>query len=498
MKIVFSKPAVPATGVYVVFALNGNKLLQSGEKLDKAAKGALAGALKSANFKAKRGEILDVYGLAGHPGRIAVVGLGGADELTEQNSEGLGGSIIAKFLTSGEKTLTLALDDVPGAKVSADTLAARIAYGIQLRSYRFDRYRTKESADKKPSVAKVVIGTAASTKADHAYASLSSVADAVRFARDLVSEPGNVLHPESYAREIKKLAKLGLKIEVLGERDMQTLGMGALLGVGQGSAKESQLVIMQWNGLKGSKTPPVAFIGKGVTFDSGGISLKPGAGMEEMKFDMAGSAAVVGLMQSLATRKAKVNAVGVVALVENMPSHDAQRPGDIVKSMSGQTIEVHNTDAEGRLILADALWYTQNRFKPKFMIDLATLTGAILIALGQEHAGIFSNNDELAERLTKAGVAENEAVWRLPLSEAHDKAIDSTIADMKNISGSRNAGSIVGAQFLQRFVNNVPWVHIDIAGTAWIYKDKATCPSGATGYGVRLLDRLVADYYEDK
>jgi leucyl aminopeptidase len=273
--------------------------------------------------------------------------------------------------------------------------------------------------------------------------------------------------------------------------------MGALLGVGQGSARPPRLVVMEWKGAKAKNAQPVAFIGKGVTFDTGGISIKPADGMWDMKWDMAGAAVVIGLMKALAGRKAKVNAVGVVGLVENMPSGAAQRPGDIVTSISGQTIEVLNTDAEGRLVLADALWYCQDRFKPKFMIDLATLTGAIIIALGHENAGLFSNNDELANRIVAAGKAVGEPVWRLPLGEAYDKLMDSDAADIKNISGSRDAGSITAAQFLQRFVNAVPWAHLDIAGTAWSKKDAPTVPKGATGFGLRLLDRLVADYYED-
>jgi leucyl aminopeptidase len=298
------------------------------------------------------------------------------------------------------------------------------------------------------------------------------------------------------ASEARKLSKLGVKVEVLGDARMKKLGMGALLGVGQGSARESQLIVMQWNGAAASKKP-VALVGKGVTFDSGGISLKPGAGMEMMKFDMGGAAAVIGTMKALAGRKAKVNAVGVVGAVENMPSSKAQRPGDVVTSMSGQTIEVINTDAEGRLVLADVLWYTQKRFKPQFMINLATLTGAIIVSLGYEYAGLFSNDDKLVERLTKAGEAENEKVWRLPTHDNYDKHIKSDIADMKNVGGS-GAGSISAAKFLERFVNKVPWAHIDIAAMVWPKEGSDVNPKGASGFGVRLLDRLVADYYEGK
>ena len=302
------------------------------------------------------------------------------------------------------------------------------------------------------------------------------------------------------AAEAEKLAKLGVKVEVLDEPKMRELGMNALVAVGQGSARLPRLVVMEWHGVKAAgdaeSKRPLAFVGKGVTFDTGGISIKPAAGMADMKWDMAGSAVVIGLMRLLASRKARVNAVGIAGLVENMPSGTAQRPGDIVTSMSGQTIEVLNTDAEGRLVLADALWYCQDRFKPRLMIDLATLTGAVIVALGHHRAGLFANSDELAERLIEAGKAVGEQVWRLPLDESYDREIDSDAADVKNIASGRAGGSIIGAQFLQRFVNDVPWAHLDIAGMAWSTKDAPTVPKGATAFGVRLLDRLVSAYYE--
>ena len=309
-----------------------------------------------------------------------------------------------------------------------------------------------------------------------------------------------MIYPETLAEQARTLEKLGVEVEVLDEAAMRELGMGALLGVAQGSAKPPRLVVMQWRGAGKDKDDgqpaPLAFIGKGVTFDTGGISIKPAAGMGEMKWDMAGSAVVIGLIRLLAARKAKVNAVGVVGLVENMPSGTAQRPGDIVTSMSGQTIEVLNTDAEGRLVLADAMWYCQDRFKPRLMIDLATLTGAIVVALGHHNAGLFTNDDELATRLIEAGKAVGEEVWRLPLAEAYDRDIDSDAADVKNIGGGRAGGSITAAQFLQRFVNKVPWAHLDIAGMAWSSKDAPTVPKGATAFGLRLLDHFVAQYYE--
>jgi leucyl aminopeptidase len=320
------------------------------------------------------------------------------------------------------------------------------------------------------------------------------LAAGVHLARDLVNEPANILTPAEFARRVAAVKNLGVKVEILTPRELKKLGMGALLGVAQGSANEPRLVVMQWlGGKKGER--PLAFIGKGVTFDTGGISMKPASGMEDMKGDMGGAACVSGLMHALAARKARINAVGIIGLVENMPSGNAQRPGDVVTSMSGKTIAVLNTDAEGRLVLADALWYAQKRFKPKFMIDLATLTGAIMIALGKEHAGLFSNNDELANRLLQAGLDTGEKVWRMPLAPEYDRLIDSDIADVKNIGG-RNAGSITAAQFLQRFVNGVPWAHLDVAGTAMDSSKTAINQSWGSGWGVRLLNRLVADHYE--
>jgi leucyl aminopeptidase len=330
--------------------------------------------------------------------------------------------------------------------------------------------------------------------ASAAWTPLRAIAHGSFITRDLVSEPANILTPAEFARRIEKLSELGLEIEVLGPEQMLALGFGSLMGVAQGSDNPPRMAIMTWNGGKPGEKP-VAFIGKGVTFDTGGISIKPAAGMEDMKWDMAGAGAVTGLMATLAGRKAKVNAVGLVGLVENMPGANAQRPGDVVKSYSGQTIEVLNTDAEGRLVLADVLWYAQEKFDPKFMIDLATLTGAIIVALGHDHAGLFSNNDELSTRLLAAGTETGEKLWRMPMAKEYDKLLKSDIADMKNITG-RPGSSITAAHFIARFVNEKPWAHLDIAGTAWSSKDHPTVPKGATAYGVRLLDRLVADYYE--
>jgi leucyl aminopeptidase len=382
------------------------------------------------------------------------------------------------------------------AAVAADGVEhpAAAAMGAVLRAYRFDLYRTKQKPEDLPKLTALTVLTKVPEEAAPAWEKLRAVAHGVFFTRDLVSEPANILHPVEMATRIQTLSSLGLDIEVFGQAELEALGFGSLLCVSVGSAQPPRMVVMRWNGA-GDDSKPVAFIGKGVTFDTGGISIKPAGGMEDMKWDMAGAGTVVGLMAALAGRGAKVNAVGLVGLVENMPSGTATRPGDVVKSYSGQTIEVLNTDAEGRLVLADVLWYAQEKFAPRFMVDLATLTGAIIVSLGHEHAGLFSNDDDLSQKLLAAGIASGEKLWRMPLSREYDKQIKSDIADMKNIGG-RPGGSITAAQFLQRFVNDTPWAHLDIAGTAWATKDSANIPKGATAFGVRLLDRLVSDYFE--
>ena len=374
--------------------------------------------------------------------------------------------------------------------------AVRAALGAKLAAYRFDNYRTKLKPDDKPSLTGLNLVTEDSKAAKAAFKPLDAAADGTYLARDLVNLPPNDLYPGSYAARIEDLAKHGLEIEILGEKELAKLGMNSMLGVGQGSVKESKLGIMRWNGGKDGDAP-VALVGKGVCFDTGGISLKPGAGMEDMRGDMGGSAAVVGTMLALAKRKAKANVVGLVGLVENMPDGDAIRPGDILTSASGQTIEVQNTDAEGRLVLCDVLWYAQEHYKPTAIVDLATLTGAIVIGLGHHHAGLFTNNDKLSDQLTQAGMTEGERVWRLPLGPEYDKQLKSKFADMRNIGG-RAAGSITAAQFLQRFVDKgQTWAHLDIAGVAWVEGEKApTDPSWASGFGPRLLDRWIADNYE--
>ncbi|MBT3907804.1 MAG: leucyl aminopeptidase [Rhodospirillaceae bacterium] len=504
MKVVFAKPSLPEKGVVVVGILGGRKLTASATALDKSLKGALTRAVKASTFKGTKGQTLTLLAPGdGKISRILAVGLGKPKEINDLGLQSAGGAIYAALNRVGATTISVLVDDIDGCSFKAAEQAAEMAFGSRLRSYRFDKYRTKEKKENKPVLKTIQIQCAGNTRAKTLYQAKDKVADGVFFTRDLVSEPANVLYPVTLAKQAQTLSKLGIKVEVLNEAQMAKLGMGALLGVGQGSIRESRLVVMQWNGAdkpaKGKKAEaPIAFVGKGVTFDTGGISIKPSGGMEDMKWDMGGSGVVIGLMKALAGRKAKVNAVGVVGLVENMPGGNAQRPGDIVTSMSGQTIEVLNTDAEGRLVLADALWYTKERFKPKFMVNLATLTGAIIVCLGGEMAGLFSNNDRLSERLTEAGKKVDENLWRMPLGDAYDKMINSDAADMKNIGAGRGAGSTTAAQFLQRFVDKTPWAHLDIAGVTWSKAEKPTVPKGGTGFGVRLLDRLVADYYEKK
>ncbi len=453
--------------------------------------GPLEQAVAASRFTGATGQTVDVLVPAGTEAtRLVLVGAGKRPAFDALAAEHAAASAYNAVKSSGLEILRVEMADV-----EAD-LAARAALGVRLACYRFDKYRTREPAEKKPSIIKTQVAAADPDAALAAFPPLAALADAVSFARDLVSEPANVLYPVEFARRMKALERLGLEVEIVGEAEMATLGMGSLLGVGQGSIRESQLVVVRWNGAADKDAQPVAFVGKGVCFDTGGISIKPAGGMEDMKWDMGGAGAVGGLMHVLAGRKAKVNAIGVLGLVENMPDGNAQRPGDVVTSMSGQTIEVINTDAEGRLVLADALWYCQDRFKPKFMVDLATLTGAIIIALGNDYAGCFANDDALADNLLSAAQSEGEPLWRLPLPEAYNKQIDSMISDVKN-TGGRPAGSITAALFLQKFVNGLPWAHLDIASTAWKKPSKApTIPEGATGYGVRLLNRMVADKYE--
>lgn len=500
MRLTFSSPDLSRPGALAVFVTEKATLSPSAQKLDRLTDGAIKRAISASKFKGNKGQYIKIFAPPKiKASQVLLVGLGKADAIDDLAAQNAGGVIVRALERSFEATVSVAVDSIKGVKISPTDFAANAAYGGLLRSYRFDKYRTKQKAEDKPSLSTVNMMTTNAAKARTAFGPMSKVAGGVFFTRDLVSEPANILYPISFAARTRALAKLGVKLQILDQKQMAKLGMGALLGVAQGSANAPRIVAMRWNGAPRAKDKrPIAFVGKGVTFDTGGISIKPAGGMEDMKWDMAGAGVVTGLMHALAARKAKVNAVGVIGLVENMPSSNAQRPGDVVKTMSGQTIEVINTDAEGRLVLADALWWCQKIHKPHTMIDLATLTGAIIISLGHHHAGVFANNDELAERLSAAGKATGEAVWRLPLGDAYDKQVQSNIADMKNVGG-RDAGSITAAQILQRFVkDDVAWAHIDIAGVAWSNSDQPTVPKGGTAFGVRLLDRLVADHYERK
>lgn len=496
MKVLFDKKP-QKTDALVVFAEEGGKLQAEGRRFDQKTKGALTAAMEAEKFKAQKAQMLAMPAPQGSGYKhVVIAGLGRAAALQLYDFEKIGSALVSAL--NAKKSASAFVDGKWGGKGMKEAdAAARFATGLLLNSYRFDKYLTKEPQDKKPTLKTVHMAVSDQQKTRKVFSGQQKAAEAVFLTRDLVSEAPNILYPASFADIIKKeLSPLGIKVTVLSAKDIRKLGMGALTAVGQGSAREPKLVTMELKrGKKNQK--PVAFVGKGVTFDTGGISLKPGPGMEEMKFDMAGAAVVTGLMKVLASRGAKVNAVGVVALAENMPSGHACRPGDIVRSMSGQTIDIHNTDAEGRLILCDALWYAQEKFKPTHIVDLATLTGAMIIALGHEYCGVFSNDDDLVKKLTAAGKDTGEEVWHMPLHDTWDKSLDSSVADMKNISGSKDAGSAIGAHFLKRFIKeDVKWAHLDIAGVAWINSTKTSVPKGASGFGVRLLDSYVANCWE--
>ncbi len=494
LSISFASATLPVAGALALLLPEGGALSGLAAAADAATGGALARGLAAAKFTGKKGATCLLLAPGAGLSRVVAVGLGAPEALTPFLVEEAGGIAAA------------ALAREPDAALAADGLsnehAAAAALGAVLRAYRFDRYRTKEKPEDKPALAALAVLATDPAAAMALWEPLSAIADGVYLARDLVSEPPNVMFPAAMADRCLQLEELGVKVEVFGPKELDKLGFGMLMGVSLGSATEPRMVVMRWNGAskgQGKKarqeSKPIAFIGKGVTFDTGGISIKPAGGMEDMKWDMAGAGAVIGAMAALAGRHAPVDVVGLVGLVENMPSAAAQRPGDVVKSYSGQTVEIINTDAEGRLVLGDVLWYCQERFAPSCMIDLATLTGAIIVSLGHEHAGLFANDDALALKLQTSGSAWGEKLWRMPLGDGYDKMLRSEIADMKNVGG-RPGGASSAACFIQRFVNGVPWAHLDIAGTAWSTKDAPTVPKGATAFGVRLLDRLVAEHYE--
>ncbi|PLX39240.1 MAG: leucyl aminopeptidase [Hyphomicrobiales bacterium] len=493
--ISFVKQGAPKKGVAVVFVDEKLALGPVAKALDEEAGGVIARAAKAAAFKGKARSTLDIVAPGGLGlDRLMVVGLGKLDDLGEQDWWNLGGAIMGKLSAASVSEVTIVLERPDGAEIDADD-AANVGLGMMLRAYKFDTYKSKKKdEDENGDVKKIAIAVADAAKAKKAWARAEAVGEGSLLARKLVDEPANVLGPDEFVAEAKALEKLGVSVEILDGKKMRKLGMNALLAVAQGSARPPYLVIMSWNGGK-SGDKPVAFVGKGVVFDTGGISIKPAAGMEDMKGDMGGAAAVTGLMKALAGRKAKVNAIGIIGLVENMPDGLAQRPGDIIAAANGVTIEVLNTDAEGRLVLADALWYAEETYSPKMIVDLATLTGACVVALGHEYAALYANDDDLAGALFAAGTASGEKVWRMPLAKEYDKLIESKNADIKN-TGGRWAGSITAAQFLQRFVKDTPWAHLDIAGTAMGSPKTDISQGWSSGFGVRLLDRMVADTYE--
>lgn len=485
MKITF-RDGPGAAGHHLVARIVGQ------DKLPGDVDRVLGEGARAARFTGKAGQVFEGFvERDGEVVRMVLVGAGPGGDERPASLERAGAALAAKYQTSGAKELAI---DAVGSGLDAHELAA-VLLGIELRGWRYDVYRTRLKDEQKVSLSKIVV-LGAPKGAEAAWRVERAVADGVEFTRELVSEPPNVIYPESFvARCQKRFAGTGVELSFLGEDEMRKLGMGALLGVSQGSVRDARLLVLKWlGGRKGGK--PTVFIGKGVTFDTGGISLKPPAGMEDMKWDMGGAGAVAGALLGLAGRKAKANVIGICGLVENMPDGGAQRPGDVVTTMSGQTVEVINTDAEGRLVLCDAMTWAQREFKPAALIDLATLTGAMIISLGHEHGGLFSNSDGLADDLLAAGRVSGDKLWRFPLSPAYDKLLDSQIADMKNV-GPRWAGSITAAQYLQRFVeNDTPWAHLDIAGMVWADKPGATWDKGATGYGVRLIDRYVRDELE--
>ncbi len=497
MEIQFATAALPETGTLVVPAGADGLLGRSAAELDRRTGGALRHALELAGGRFKRGAVLELLRPA-HTGldRVLILGVGKPHEAKRFDLEGLGGSLVVKLRELNVARAAVAVDELQGLAATPAELAVALGAGARLRGYRFTKYRTKPQDDETTEVEAITLHLDAPGEAEAGFADARAVIEGVVHGRDLVTEPANVLSPKAFADACRALGEeVGLDVQILAPSALQELGMNALLAVGQGSANEPYVAVMRWAGGPEGEAP-IGLVGKGVCFDSGGLSLKPANSMQEMKWDMAGAAAVFGTMKALALRRARVNVAGVLGLVENMPSATAQRPGDVIKTMAGITVEVLNTDAEGRLVLADVLHYTADRFKPKIMVDLATLTGGVITALGHEQAGLFSDDDEIVAKLQAAGAAVGEKLWRLPLGDEYAEHIKSEIADVKNIGRAPEAAATAGAMFLKRFAGDVPWAHIDIAGTAWSKRDLALVPKGATGFGIRLLDRWIADNYE--
>ncbi len=496
MIIGFPAQADSTPHIHVVLAGPERVLTPGAAAADAATGGQVVRAMATGRFDGEASAMVEILAPAGMAAtRLLIIGTGAADKGNAAVWEKLGAAIAARFLTCGETRVTVDLNGIVTGLPLAGA-AAHMAHGAALRSYRFDKYRTTMKPKAKPTLTHFdIIGV---TGAEAFHAELAAIAGGVVRTRNLVSEPANIIYPESFVDSARDLADLGVEITVLGEAEMKALGMGALLGVAQGSVRPPRLMAMRWNGTGDTNAKPVVLVGKGVTFDTGGISIKPAAGMEDMKWDMGGAGAVTGALHALAARKAKAHVIGVVGLVENMPDGNAQRPGDVVTTMNGQTVEVINTDAEGRLVLCDAIWWAQEQYNPEVVVDLATLTGAIIVSLGHEYAGMFTNDDGLAGQLELAGQSCGEPLWRMPIGEAYDKLIDSAIADIKNV-GPREGGSITAAQFIKRFIKpGVKWAHLDIAGTVWSAKAGTLHDKGATGFGVRLLDRFIAQNFEVK
>ena len=499
----FPKPDTKLKGSIIVGVFEKNELGANAKKLDKDLDGFISHTIEnSENFKGKHGQIVQTLTPPKSTvQRIILLGLGKQDELSAIDLEKAAGKLYAGMDKSAIKDVQFLADR--SKKLKIDILAAHFANGFKLRSYNFDRYKSKNKDDDKdtPKLKEVGVITTHPANAKKAFEELDKVTQGTFWARDLVNTAPNDLYPESYAKIIKdELKPLGVDVEILDDKKLEKMGAGGIIAVGKGSERKPRMVIMKWNGASSSKSKTakyVGFVGKGVTFDTGGISLKPGAGMDEMKMDMGGSAAVVGLMKALALRKAKCNVVGIVGLAENMPSSNAYRPGDILKSYSGKTIEVLNTDAEGRLVLGDCLTYIQEQYKPDFVINLATLTGAMMVALGHEYCGTFANDDALWKQMDKASAASGEKLWRMPLDDVWKKEMESDVSDIRNLGKSRYAGACTAAAFLNHFIeDDTKWAHMDIAGTAWRKSDQPTVPKYGSGFGVRVLNELVANNYE--